>query len=306
MIQKYELSHHKDFHKIQLQGLKLKERNIFMALALLAMDQDTNILEFDILELAKLSNYTQTKAGENIYKYLRDTYKAIKNITIQIDKTNGFKDFVLFTLMETFEDRGIVQIQINENYRYLLNEIAKPYTIQNLFEYNKLSSKYSQLTYSLLKEWEGVKNVTLPIDDFKQKLGIDNFLMHNIDKRVLTPVMEELPKYFRNLKYEKIKSGRKIAYIKFSWEKNIKKLEASQKDKSLDKAKNIEILLEKEFENYCNKYFDNTKLKRVYDIKFAKALYTKYRDNPKIIPSEKQNIDVFSFLFDFDKSENKS
>ncbi len=224
MLKKYEIIHHKDFHRVQLQGLKIKERNIFMALSFKAMNQESNLLEFDVNEIAKISNYTPTKAGDNIYKYLRETYNSLKNITIQIDKTDGFKDFILFTGIESFESTGKVQFKVNEDYKYLLNNVMKPYTIQNLFEYNKLTSKYSQLVYSMLKEWEGAKEKEFIIDDFKQRLGIEKYRMSEIDKRVFKAILKELPKYFYNLKIEKIKEGRKITKIKFTWQTQLEPL----------------------------------------------------------------------------------
>ncbi len=306
MIEKYELIHHKDFHKIQLQGLKLKERSIFMALSYKAMHQETDLLEFDVNEIAYLANFNQ-QSGENIYAYLRKTYKSIKNITIQVDKENGFKDFVLFTRMESFEDRGVIEIKVNEDYRYLLNKIVSPYTIQNLLEYNQLSSKYSQLAYSFLKEWEGTKDKILTIEEFKQKLGVPKtYRMSEIDKFVITPIMNELIEHFKYLKIEKVKTGKSITHIHFIWKKDTKALPPSKKEENSNEQQKVESAFQKEFDEYCEKYFDNTKLKKIYNIKFAKALYVKYRNNPKIIPNEKLDIDVFSFLFEFDNLEKKS
>ncbi len=219
-----ELVHHKDLHKVQLQGLKVRERSIFMALCYKAMEQDNNLLEFDVNELVKLTNFK--KGEENIYAYLRNTYRSLKNITIEIDKQNGYLDFVLFTSFQTFEDTGKVQFRINDEYKYLLNNVVAPYTIQNLLEYNNLSSKYSQLLYSIFRQWDKKKEVVCTIEDFKAKLDIpENYRMSMIDARVFTPIKEELSKFFPNLKIDKIKEGRKITHIKFTWSDKKKKIQ---------------------------------------------------------------------------------
>lgn len=221
---KYKIKHHKDLHKVQLQGLKVKERSIFMALCYKSMEQDNNLLEFDVDDIAKISGYIQ-QTGENIYKYLRQTYKSLKDITIEIDKTNGYKEFVLFTSFETFEDTRKVQFKVNEDYRYLLNQVVSPFTIQNMLEYRQLDSRYSQLMYSILKQWEGQKYISITIEDFRQKLDIPkSFKISHIDTRVLTPIKKELSKYFTDLKIEKIKTGRKITSIIFSWTEKEKKI----------------------------------------------------------------------------------
>lgn len=221
----YDIKHHKDLHKIQLQGLKVKERAIFMALCYKAMEQDSNILEFNANEIAKLISFTP-QSGENIYKYIRKTYKSLKNITIETDTPDGVHDFVLFTSVKSFETKGIVQFRINDDYRYLLNSVVAPYTIQNLLEYNNLSSKYSQLLYSILRQWSKKKEIICTIEDFRTKLDIPiKYRISEIDKFVLTPIKEELGAFFHNLKIEKIKEGRKVTHIKFTWSDKKKKLQ---------------------------------------------------------------------------------
>ncbi len=239
---KYEIKHHKDFHKVQLQGLKVKERSIFMALCYKAMNQENNLLEFDVDEIAKISGYTQ-QTGDNIYQYLRKTYRSLKDITIEIDKSNGFHDFVLFVGIQSFEDTGKIHFKVNEDYRYLLNQVVKPFTIQDMLEYRQLDSGYSQLMYSILKEWEGAKSIKLAIDDFRRKLGIPpNYQMCDINKRILKTIMEELSPYFPNLKIEKFKNGRSISHIKFSWseKKSIPKKEQLELPQARPSAQPVE------------------------------------------------------------------
>ncbi|MCJ8342135.1 MAG: replication initiation protein [Cetobacterium sp.] len=184
--EKFELKHHKDFHGIQFQDFNVKERNLVFALCYKLMNQESNLLEFDVKEISKISNYTPTKAGDNIYKSLEETYKRIKNASIVVKKENGVKHFVLFTIFETFEDKGLVKIRVNDEYRYLLNQVAS-------------------------------KNIEFEINKFRELLGIpQGYRISEIDKRVLNPIMEELPQYFFNLKLEKIKTGRKVTSLKFT------------------------------------------------------------------------------------------
>ncbi len=272
--EKFELKHHKDFHRVQFQDYNVKERNLVFALCYKLMEQESNVLEFNVKEIAEISGYKPTKAGDNIYKSLEETYKRIKNTSIKIKKENGVKHFVLFTVFETFEDKGLVRIRVNDEYRYLLNQITKPFTIQDIIEYRNLNSGYSQLLYSSLKEWEKKKECTFTIEHFREELGIPiKYRISEIDKFVLTPIMKELPKYFSNLKLEKIKTGRKVTSLKFTWGRkqreilDIKEAEvieieiSEQLNKAIEKAKknrfieklltldNIEILTQMFQEN---------------------------------------------------------
>lgn len=215
---KYELKHHKDFHGVQFQDFKVRERNLIYALCYQLMEQESNVLEFDVKEIAKIANYSPTKAGDNIYRSLEEAYKKIKNASISLKKENGVKHFVLFTVFETFEDIGKVKIRVNDEYRYLLNKITAPFTIQNLIEYTRIGSGYAQLTYSLLKEWEKLKKLRIEIEDFKRLLGVpETYDTANFNRLIIKPILKELPKYFEGLELEKIKTGKKVTHLEFTW-----------------------------------------------------------------------------------------
>ena len=269
METKLELKHHKDFHKIQFQSLTTIQRNLTFALCYKLMNQESNLLEFDAKEIIEMTGYRPLKKGDNIYKHLERTYDILKNITIKIDKKNGVKKFVLFTVFETFEDTGKVKIKVNSEYRYLLNQVTAPFTLQNLLEYSELKSNYSQLLYSLLKEWEKKKECTFTIEHFREELGIPNtYDFKEVTRRVLKQVMKDLPQYFPNLKIEKILTRKKVTGLKFTWgreqreildikEAEVVEIEISEQlNKAIEKAKknrfiaplltidNIEILVE--------------------------------------------------------------
>ncbi|MGL6167255.1 MAG: replication initiation protein, partial [Fusobacteriaceae bacterium] len=218
MDKKLELKHHKDFHKAQFQKLTTTQRNLTFALCYKLMNQESNLLEFDVKEIIKMTGYKPTKKGDNIYVHLKKTYDILKHISIKIDKKNGFKEFVLFTVFETFEDTGKVKISVNSEYRYLLSQVTKPFTLQNLVEYTDLKSNYSQLLYSLLKEWDLKKEKMFTMEEFRSELGIpESYDFKEVTRRVLAQILKELPKYFKNLTLEKIKTGRKITSLKFTW-----------------------------------------------------------------------------------------
>ena len=217
---KYDLIHHNDFHNIQFQHFNVKEKNIIMALCYKVMNQDSNLLVFPVEEIKKLSNFKVRKKGDNIYKIMHEVYEKIKSTSIIIKKDNGIKAFVLFTKFETFEDTGIIEIRINEEYKYMLNNISTNFTKQNILEYSQLKSTYSQLLYSLLKQWESNKVRIFTLESFRELLGVpENYLTSNLNERVLKPIMTELPLFFHNLKLEKIKTGKKVTSFKFSWQK---------------------------------------------------------------------------------------
>ncbi|MEG1451033.1 MAG: replication initiation protein [Cetobacterium sp.] len=276
--EKFELKHHKDFHGIQFQDFNVKERNLVFALCYKLMNQESNLLEFNVKEIARISNYTPTKAGDNIYKSLEETYKRIKNASIVIKKENGVKHFVLFTVFETFEDKGLVKIRVNDEYRYLLNQVAKPFTIQDVLEYTSLGSGYSQLMYSLLKEWEKSKTIEFEIHRFRELLGIPKgYRISEIDKFVLAPIFRELPQYFHNLKLEKIKIGRSIKSLKFTWSRKLEKIDVKNDNNIIDVIE-VSERLNKTIEKTKNNRF----LKKLLTIDNIEKLLKIFEENDLI------------------------
>ena len=220
MQEKYNLIHHKDFHNLQLQNYSVKERAIFLTLCLKIMEQDDEVVTFKVSEIAKIANYTPRKKGDNIYLFLKElSDKLLKLQVMQIKKDVGFTNMVLFPTFTVNEIEKTVRIRINPDYKYLLNNLQAPYTIQALIEYSNLKSGYSQLMYSILKCWNKAKKIRINIDDFKRELGVpENYRIFDIDQRVIAPILKELPQYFDNLKVEKIKEGKSVIALEFTWD----------------------------------------------------------------------------------------
>jgi hypothetical protein len=91
------------------------------------------------------------------------------------------------------------------------------------------------------------------MEDFRVLLNIpETYRMFDIDRRVFFPILEELRPYFKNLKIEKIKQGKSIAKLKFTWTKNYK---VSQEV--------IDINLSKELQDTFNYVCSNSFIKEV-------------------------------------------
>lgn len=269
--EKYELKHHNDFHNIQFQHFNVKERNIILALCYKSMDLGTQLLNFNVHEIEELANYRPRAKGDNIYKMLGETYSSIKSATIRIDKKDGgIKEFVLFTTFETFPEEGRVEIRINEEYKYLINQVGSLYTRQALSEYSNLQSSYSQMTYSLLKRWESIKELKISIQDFRVELGVpESYRISEMDRRVFSLIKKELPQYFKNLNIEKMKTGREVTHLKFTWESD---------KKTLTEPKIIEVIISENLNKAIEKAKKNQYLSTLLTAKNIEKLTKEFEE----------------------------
>ena len=81
-----------------------------------------------------------------------------------------------------------------------------------------MRSSYSKTTYRLLKQYRKTGYVTYSIEKFKELLCVpDSYQIGHITDVIIKPVQNELKKYFKGLKINKVKAkkGRKIVRIEF-------------------------------------------------------------------------------------------
>ena len=176
-------------------------------------------LTFD--ELKKLINYKFT-GNDRFYNDLKAMYRKLINLSISFETGERGKriwtEFILFIKYVVDEQEKTVKIKINPDFYYILNEITTNFTRFELSEFTKLKSIYSKQMFKLLAQYNTTGIYNISIDDFRKKLDIPrSYRMTHINKSVLTPILTELPSYFKNLKLEKIKKGRNIDRLKFTF-----------------------------------------------------------------------------------------
>lgn len=232
-----------DMNTVAFGKFKEKELDLFFSICFKIRDTGTKeiILQFD--ELKKLSNYSSRNL-ERFIKDLSTTYDKMLslNITIRHSKLS-FTKFNLFSQYTVNGEDKTITIQVHDKFEYILNKIMGTYTKFDLLEFISLKSAYSKNIFKLLKQWDTKKEKTFEIEKFRELLAIpEKYQMCNIDTKVLKPIMEELPQYFPNLKLEKIKTGKKVTSLKFTWSGKVEKIESTPNNNVIDIIEISEIL----------------------------------------------------------------
>ena len=200
---------------------KEKELDLFFSICFKLKEQETKELVLNFSELKELSHY-ENRNLERFVKDLKSTYDKMLALNFTIGCSSNFTKFVLFTKYNINSSLRIVSIKVNEEFRYILNELTGNYTKFELMDFVTLKSGYSKNVFKLLKQWEQVGKYEITIEEFRRILDIPiKYRMSEIDKKVLTPVMDELPQHFLNLNLKKIKNGRNISKLLFTWAKGI-------------------------------------------------------------------------------------
>lgn len=231
---KETVKYHNDLNNLSFTGFKEKELDIFFTICYKLKEQGANIVEITFNELKALTDLT--KKPERLKNYILQLNKKLLALNCQIEvKKNEYDAFVFFTRLYTNFNTGKLEVSVQPQFLYLLNNLVEKYTKFDLLEFISLKSIYSKNMFKLLKQWETKKEKEFVIEDFRNILGVPKgYTSTNLNERVLKPIMEELPQYFPNLKLEKIKTGKKVTSLKFTWSGKVEKIEPKKIDDVID------------------------------------------------------------------------
>lgn len=241
------IKYHNDLNKISFSGFTEKELNLFFTLCFKAKDIGGSEVKITFSELRELTNGDVNLP--RFLKTLKSTYDKLIVIPFNYYTETGYGAFVLFNKYFIDEKEQTISIRISEEFKYLLNDLLGNFTRFDLLEFVSLKSVYSKNLFKLLKQWETLKIKSFPIDEFRSLLGVpDTYRMSTIDVKILRPIFDELPQYFKNLKLEKIKTGRKVTHLKFTWAGNNTDLKEMDKIE-LEITQSLNSLFEKAKKN---------------------------------------------------------
>lgn len=212
------------FNSISLKNFNSIELNLLMAICSQIRDKGIDEITLNFSELKNMVKYKH-RGSVRFIKDLEQIYKKLIALSIRIETKEVIDNFVLFTRYRIVKEEQIVTIKINEEFKYLLNNLVKKFTQFELEEFIHLKSNYSKEIYRRLKQFKSTGFWKIKIEDFKALLNVpNNYRMSDIDKYVLKISRNELKNCFDNFEIIKIKKGRKIEYLefKFSPEKKYK------------------------------------------------------------------------------------
>lgn len=268
------VKYHNDMNKVNLGVFSTKELDLFFSICFKLKEQGTNEIKISFDDIKFLIG--EVKNPKRVKLHVDNLNKKLAQLNYQFEiSPNVFERFVLFTNFTSNYNDNSLTIKVNDKFGYLLNNLIGNFTKFELEQFVNLKSSYSKNMFKLLKQWESKKERTFKIDEFRELLAIPpKYRMSIIDIKVLTPIMEELPQYFFNLKLEKIKTGRSITNLKFSWEN--KKLE---KKEIIDI---IEIKISERLNNTIQKVRKNRFLEKLLTIDNIEKLLKTFEENDLI------------------------
>lgn len=218
MVNNAVVKYRNDINKIKLGTLSSKEQDIFFSLIYKAKNQKDHEIMMPFKEVETLID--DKKNTKRLILNLKSLSRKLSKLSQEIELPDG--NFVLFNLFNRFivdVNEKVLKISVNEDFKFLLNDLIGNFTRFELRHLIDLKSSYSKILFRLLKQYQSSGWYEIDLVTFRDILDIpEGYDMDNINKRVLKPIMNELPIYFNDLEVEKIKKGRKIHKLKFTWD----------------------------------------------------------------------------------------
>lgn len=218
------VKYHNKINEVNFNGYSEKELNLFFTLIFLAKEQATKQIVIPFNQLKELSNGDTHSV--RFIETLRNVNKKLIRLNHEVEVESKIHIFSLFSVFTIDREHKELIVQINEVFSYMLNDLIGNFTKFDLLEFVNLKSSYSKNVFKLLKQWESTKLKEFDLVNFKNILGVPvSYNTSKFNEKVLKPIMEELPQYFPNLKLEKIKTGKKVTSLKFTWSGKLEKIE---------------------------------------------------------------------------------
>lgn len=267
------IKYHNDMNKVSFAGFKEKELDLFFSICQKMKDKGTNEIVFSFSDLRKLSQYSN-RSIERFYSDLDRVYKKMLELNLKYEDEKEIRRFVLFSRYIIKKDEQIIIIKASEDFEYILNKLIGTFTKFDLVDFVSLKSVYSKNMFKLLKQWESKKNVKYEVQILREILGVPSkYTTSNFNDRVLKPIMDELPKYFNDLCLEKLKTGKKVTHLKFTW---------SSRKEEIKEVEKIEVEISEKLDKVIKKGIKNRFLAKLLTINNIEKLLKIFEENDLI------------------------
>jgi plasmid replication initiation protein len=177
-------------------------------------DDDFKMYSLPIQHFYELLGYR----GSPKYSEMREITKNLMRKILEIKEGNKLKQMSWISYVEYDEHSGRVSLSFDPRLKPYLLQLKKEFTTYRLKNVMELKSSYSIRIYEILKRWQFMNDVEIPLDELRKMVGAtDKYLeYHNFKKRVLAPAQKEIAKKTDlSFEYKEVKSGRKVVAIRF-------------------------------------------------------------------------------------------
>ena len=197
-----------------LKNFEKLDMNLFYTICEKVKNHGSDQIEIDFNEIKKMSNYNQ-----NNVRFISDLDRMNLKLLLCNGRIETEDEIVRFNLFSTFriiKSRKVLKISVNEEFAWMLNDIAREFTSFELQEYVSLDGIYAKALYRILKQWKTQgKTPKYDVETLKEILDTPDYDNKHLKDLVIKPAISEINSSgaFKNLTCEVVyakKRGRPV------------------------------------------------------------------------------------------------
>lgn len=241
---------------VKLKNYTSTELDMFFSILRKVKNQGTNVIEYDFKELRETIKYTSRDRKNFIIKLKNVNRKLLQSFITVPNEYDDEDDIGFFSKFSVRKSVEKLVVSVNKDFVDLLNNFDQ-FTEFLLSNFVSFRSKYSKLLYKTLMQFKSTGKLYIKMEDFREKLDIPkSYRLSEITEQVLEVAKKELSTVLENFEYKKIKKGRAVVRIDFTFKpiKNFENPEVieiieddnieNNNENVIEETERIEILIE--------------------------------------------------------------
>lgn len=215
------IKYHNDINKLAFSNFDQADFNLFFAICSQIEDMDTTEVQISYMSLRSIAGINKKYSIDDFEKVIDGMAAKLDKMDFKLIKGSEKIRFVFFPIFHLDTSTQILTVSINKYASYLLNRLAKEFTVIELQQFVNLNGKYSKSIYRLLKQYKHTGMFKINIEDFKTRIDVpQNYNGSKIIDKIIKPSLKDLNLYFDNLTFEVIHAalpGRPVTGFSFTF-----------------------------------------------------------------------------------------
>ena len=221
--------------------LTLQEQKLILTLAREITKEDNNFKKcvFTVEQLSDILGLEK----KGYYSELKEITKSLISRVIQIKEPDGLLQVSWLNSAKYYDNKGTIELSFSNDLKPYLLQLGNHFTKLEFNQIVSLNSVYAIRIYELCKQYQKLGERTAELQELRSILAIERKeypFYANFKVKVLSVAEREInEKTDISIKFEEIKTGRKITAIKFliSAKKEIKAIKNKEIIENIEEVK---------------------------------------------------------------------
>lgn len=200
------------FNNQALRKFNAVHLDLLMAICSRMKEKGTNEVVFSFDELRKLINDKHNTTNEDLARQIVEVNKRLLALNFMFEDEEKVIQFALFTRFITDKKNATLNVAVNKEFEFLLNDLTSQFTRFELEQFADLKSGYAKECYRRLKQYRQTGMWHVSVSDFRRLLDVPaSYTLSHLNSRVIKPILDELQPLMNltlERKYKKTSSGR--------------------------------------------------------------------------------------------------